>query len=90
MLLPSIDGTTMTLPALRERYRDYALTIRNVCADTARERLRYLDGLFDYLGEPTPAGRENICSGGGVTRHTRLSPRVCCAHDRSGPFQGPG
>jgi len=32
MLLPSIDGAGMTLPALREQYRHYALIIRNVCA----------------------------------------------------------
>lgn len=55
MLLPSIDGTTITLPALLEQYCDYALTIRNVCEDTAKERLRYLGGLFDYLGEPQTA-----------------------------------
>ncbi len=55
MLQPSIDGPTMTLPALREQYHEYVLTIRNICADTARERLRYIDGLFDYLGEPPTA-----------------------------------
>jgi integrase/recombinase XerD len=55
MLRPPIDGTTMTLPALREQYHDYALTIRNICVETARERLRYLAGLFDYLGEPQTA-----------------------------------
>lgn len=56
MLRPSIDGATMTLTALREQYHDYALTIRNMCAETARERLRYLDGLFDYLGLPQTVG----------------------------------
>ena len=52
MLLPSIDGAMMTLPALLEQYRHYALTIRNVCEDTARETLRYLECLFDYFGQP--------------------------------------
>ncbi len=52
MLLPSIDGAGMTLPAVREQYRHYALTIRNVCADTARERLRYIDCLFEHFGQP--------------------------------------
>jgi len=52
MLLPSIDGAGMTLPALREQYRHYALTIRNVCADTAKERLRYLDCLFEHFRQP--------------------------------------
>jgi len=52
MLLPSIDGAMITLPVLREQYRQYALTVRNVCADTARERLRYLDCLFDCFGPP--------------------------------------
>lgn len=61
MLLPSVDGTTMTLSALREQYRQYVLTIRNVCADTAKERLRYLDGLLDYLGEPQTAAE--LCAG---------------------------
>lgn len=61
MLRPSIDGATMTLPALRERYRLYDLTIRNVCADTVRERLRYLDILFDYLGAPQTAAE--LCAG---------------------------
>ncbi len=61
MLRPSIDGTTMTLLALREQYHDYALTIRSICADTARERLRYLDGLFDYLGVPQTAAELFAC-----------------------------
>jgi len=61
MLRPSTDGTTMTLPALREQYHDYLLTIRNICADTVRERLRYLDGLFDYLGEPQTAAELFAC-----------------------------
>ncbi len=52
MLLPSIDGAAMTLPALGEQYRHYALTVRNVCADTASEKLRYIDCLFEYFGEP--------------------------------------
>jgi integrase/recombinase XerD len=52
MLLPSIDGAGMTLPALRERYHHYALTVRNVCADTARERLRYIDCLLEHFGQP--------------------------------------
>jgi integrase/recombinase XerD len=52
MLLPSIDGAGMTLPALREQYHHYALTVRNVCADTAGERLRYLDCLFEHFGQP--------------------------------------
>lgn len=52
MLLPSIDGAGMTLPALREQYRHYALKIRNMCADTAKEKLRYIDGLFEYFGQP--------------------------------------
>jgi len=49
---PSNDGATMTLTALREQYRHYALTIRNVCDRTADERLRYLDCLFDYFRSP--------------------------------------
>lgn len=55
MLLPSIDRVSMTLPALREQYRQYALTIHNVEADTAREKLRYVDCLFDYFGPPPTA-----------------------------------
>ena len=52
MLLPSTDGTKITLLDLREQYRHYALRIRNLCADTIRERLRYLDYMFEYFGKP--------------------------------------
>lgn len=52
MLLPSIDGATTTLPALLEQYHHYALTVRNVCADTASEKLRYIDSLFEHFGQP--------------------------------------
>jgi integrase len=45
----------LTLCALREQYRLYYLNIRNVCADTAKDRLRYLDILFDYFGLPQTA-----------------------------------
>ncbi len=55
MLLPSIDGVKITLPALRDQYRHYALRIRNLCTDTVRERLRYLGCLFEYLGKPETA-----------------------------------
>jgi len=55
MLKPSIDDTTMTLPALREQYVDYALTIRNLCTSTVREHIRYLTRFFDYLGKPQTA-----------------------------------
>ena len=61
MLLPSIDGAGMTLPALREQYHHYALTVRNVCADTARERVRYIDCLFDYFGPPQTVAELFAC-----------------------------
>ena len=49
------DTAEMLLPALREQYRQHALTIRNVCTDTVRMRLISLDRLFDYLGPPQTA-----------------------------------
>lgn len=52
MLLPSTDGTKFTLLDLCEEYHHYAQRIRNLCADTIRERLRYLDYLFAYFGRP--------------------------------------
>lgn len=60
MLLPTIDTSTMTLLALREQFRLYDLTIRNVCADTAKERLRYLDIVFGYFGAPQTA--DELCA----------------------------
>ncbi len=51
MFLPSTDGSTMSLPALRELYLDYVLTVRCVCAETAISRIRYLNALFVFLGE---------------------------------------
>ena len=68
MLLPSIDGAGMTLPALREQYRHYALIIRNVCAP-ARERLRYIDCLFEHLGQPQTVAELFV----GLTPSTPLS-----------------
>ena len=47
-MLSSINDTT--LPVLREQYRHYALTIRNVCEGTVKARLIYLNRLFDYFG----------------------------------------
>ena len=47
-MLSSISDTT--LPVLREQYRHYALTIRNVCEGTVKARLIYLNRLFDYFG----------------------------------------
>jgi len=55
MFLSTTDTTTMALPALREQYSHYSLTIRNVCADTVKMRLISLDRLFDYLGPPQTA-----------------------------------
>jgi len=55
MFQTAADTAEMTLRALREQYCHHALTIRNVCSDTARVRLTYLDRLFEYLGPPHTA-----------------------------------
>lgn len=55
MSLSTTDTARMTLPALGEQYRDYCLTIRNVCTDTVKMRLISLDRLFCYLGPPQTA-----------------------------------
>jgi integrase/recombinase XerD len=55
MLLSTTDTTTMTLPALREQYSHYSITIRNVCADTLKMRLISLARLFKYFGPPPTA-----------------------------------
>lgn len=52
MLLPLIDGTKITLSALREQYRYYTLNIRNLCDETLKERLRYLERLFEFFENP--------------------------------------
>lgn len=52
-MLSSISDTTLLM--LREQYCHYALTIRNVCEDTAKARLIYLKRLFDYFGPPRMA-----------------------------------
>ena len=41
MLHSVIDPATLTLSALCERYRHYALTIRNICEDTVNERIHF-------------------------------------------------
>lgn len=52
-MLNSVTNTaSLSLPALREQYRHYALTIRNVSEKTAKVRLVYIDYLFNYLGSP--------------------------------------
>ena len=52
-MLNSVTNTaSLSLSALREQYRHYALTIRNVSEKTAKVRLVYIDYLFNYLGSP--------------------------------------
>ncbi len=55
MLNSVANPAILTLSALRERYRHYNLTIRNVCEDTLKVRLAYVDRLFNYLGPPETA-----------------------------------
>ena len=55
MLNSVANPAILTLSALRERYRHYNLTIRNVCEDTIKVRLAYVDRLFNYLGPPETA-----------------------------------
>ncbi len=55
MLNSVANPAMLTLSALRERYRHYNLTIRNVCEDTIKVRLAYVDRLFNYLGPPETA-----------------------------------
>ena len=38
--------------AVVERYRHYALTVRNLSVEKIRQRLTYLGRLFDFLGSP--------------------------------------
>lgn len=45
----------MALPALVERYRHYALTVRSVSAEKVGNRLTYIGRLFDFLGPPQSA-----------------------------------
>jgi integrase/recombinase XerD len=52
MLNSVTNSVSLTLPALREQYRRYALAIRNVSETTAKVRLAYMDRLFNYLGTP--------------------------------------
>jgi len=55
MLLSVPDIAMMALTALREQYSHYALTIRNVCAETLKARLISLDRLFEHFGPPQTA-----------------------------------
>lgn len=55
MLNSVANPAVLTLSALREQYRHYNLTIRNVCEDTLKVRLAYADRLFNYLGPPETA-----------------------------------
>ncbi len=55
MLNSVANPAMLTLSALRERYRHYNLTIRNVCEDTVKVRLAYVDRLFNYLEPPETA-----------------------------------
>ena len=69
MLLSTTDTTTMTLPALREQYSHYSLTIRNVCADTVKMRLISLDRLFQSgSSSVAPAGHERAVAQFGDSR----------------------
>ena len=52
MLVAGSVPSPMPLPALRERYCHYALTIRNVGAGWVGKQFTYLDRLFDFLGPP--------------------------------------
>lgn len=52
MLNPVTNTASITLPALREQYRHYALTIRNVAEKTAKVRLVYIDHLLNFLRPP--------------------------------------
>jgi hypothetical protein len=55
MVLPAIETTEISLPALREQYCHYSLNISHLCPDTLKARLTCLDRLFDYFGPPQTA-----------------------------------
>ncbi len=55
MVPRTIETAEIRLPALREQYCHYALSIRQVCPETLKARLVCLDRFFDYLGPPRTA-----------------------------------
>ena len=80
MLLPAIDAAMLTLPALREQYRQHGLTIRNVCTETVGARLICLNRLFEYLGPPLTAAELFA-----KLDHTTLSEFLLDYAERYGP-----
>lgn len=55
MAIVVVGPPEMTLEALRERYRRYALSVRNASAETLRKRFCYLGRLVEFLGSPPNA-----------------------------------
>jgi integrase/recombinase XerD len=55
MAVAVADLAAVGLSALLERYRHYALTVRNVSAEKVRSRFTYLGRLFAFLGSPRTA-----------------------------------
>jgi integrase len=55
MAVAGADAPVMSLAALRERYRHYALTILNVSVELVRKRFIYFGRLFEFLGSPQNA-----------------------------------
>ena len=71
----------MRLETLRERYRRYALTVRNASAETLRKRSVYLHRLFTFLGPPRSA----------ATLFAKLDPKTIAAFLADyAPRHGPG
>lgn len=55
MAVAGADAPAMSLAALRERYRHYALTVLSVSAELVRKRFIYFGRLFEFLGPPQNA-----------------------------------
>jgi len=69
MAVAAAAAPEMAPAALVERYRHYALTIRNANAERVRKRLIYLHRLFEFLGPPPTA----------VALFARLDPKTITA-----------